>query len=939
MKTFTSLSFVILMSLSNSYGQVTYNMDSLWTIWKNNEVNDSTRIKAMNHISWSGYLFSKPDSAFALAQLQYDLAEKNDFKIQMANAKNTQAVSFYVKGQVDKAIEYFQYCLDIKKQTNDVHGIAASLNNLAIIFSRIGDYEKANIYFEDALEIFKNINNEDNVAKTQNNLGNNYKDLGLYEKALNHHYEALKTQQKTDNLNGIAVSLNSIGLVYEKQGNLTYALQLYKKSVALVKQTGNIRSHAIYLNSIGNIFLNQSQIDSAQFYYQNAINKFELINDQNGITDGYGNLGTIFKIKGIEQINQNIAPNYLDSALNYFNKNLQFNSKLRNQFGIGLSYLNIGKVYYELGQLDSAKVNLNKALNTIIETGLNYETINIYKSLYYLELKSNDLIKSEEHILKVLELRQDELNTNFMVLSESEKELYFNTMLDDYLIFNDFALINQKNNSSITDIAYNNALRNKGLLLKSSTALRFAILNSGDQELLRKYNEWLELKKNIARKYANGEKTDDLIKKANEVEKELIKNSPYFNDFNNLKKIDWKDVQKSLIENEAAIEFIQYYNHKENNKKYYAAIIINKTCEHPKIVKLCSEQSLEKHLSSFNGNNLNYINNLYNYKNDSTKSLFKLVWHPIKNEFKNIKTIYYSPTGLLHKISFASIALNKNVLLSDNFNLHLKSSTGKITNNAKSKSIDKTSISLFGGINYGGEKDNEKVWNYLPGTLREVEDISLRLKKKKLNFDLYVNNLATEKTFKEVALNSNILHIASHGYFFPDPSEIKNKLEVDTTEDQNINFRGILNARGMRNFVLNKNPLMRSGIAFSGANNVWQSQEMTLENDGVLTAQEVSTLDMHNTNLVVLSACETGLGDIRGSEGVYGLQRAFKIAGVKYIIMSLWQVPDEETSEFMSLFYKNLLRTNQIEIAFQKTQKIMRKKYAPYYWAAFVLIE
>lgn len=111
--------------------------------------------------------------------------------------------------------------------------------------------------------------------------------------------------------------------------------------------------------------------------------------------------------------------------------------------------------------------------------------------------------------------------------------------------------------------------------------------------------------------------------------------------------------------------------------------------------------------------------------------------------------------------------------------------------------------------------------------------------------------------------------------------------------------------------------------------------------DGVLTAFEVSQMNLSNTELVVLSACETGLGDIQGSEGVFGLQRAFKIAGAKYIMMSLWQVPDKETSEFMISFYNNWLdKKMDIRTAFQTTQKEMRAMYKdPYLWAGFVLVE
>jgi CHAT domain-containing protein len=144
----------------------------------------------------------------------------------------------------------------------------------------------------------------------------------------------------------------------------------------------------------------------------------------------------------------------------------------------------------------------------------------------------------------------------------------------------------------------------------------------------------------------------------------------------------------------------------------------------------------------------------------------------------------------------------------------------------------------------------------------------------------------------------------------------------------------------LSSFVKNSNPLMRSGLVFAGANDVWNEVERDdSKQDGILTAYEVANLNLQNTRLVVLSACETGLGDIRGSEGVYGLQRAFKMAGSKYLIMSLWQVSDKETVEFMETFYTKLLGYKDIRKAFNETQREMCQKYDPFYWAAFVLVE
>ena len=128
--------------------------------------------------------------------------------------------------------------------------------------------------------------------------------------------------------------------------------------------------------------------------------------------------------------------------------------------------------------------------------------------------------------------------------------------------------------------------------------------------------------------------------------------------------------------------------------------------------------------------------------------------------------------------------------------------------------------------------------------------------------------------------------------------------------------------------------MLRSGILLAGVSDKTKGTE-----DGVLTAYEAALLDMSKTKLVVLSACETGLGDIKNGEGVYGLQRAFEAAGVQNILMSLWKVDDQATMELMRNFYTELLKSNDTATAFGNAQKLLRSKYDhPYYWGAFKLM-
>lgn len=129
-------------------------------------------------------------------------------------------------------------------------------------------------------------------------------------------------------------------------------------------------------------------------------------------------------------------------------------------------------------------------------------------------------------------------------------------------------------------------------------------------------------------------------------------------------------------------------------------------------------------------------------------------------------------------------------------------------------------------------------------------------------------------------------------------------------------------------------------MILAGGNYAWAGNKpVEGVEDGIVTAYEISQLNLSNTELLVLSACETGLGDVKGSEGVFGLQRAFKMAGVKKMIVSLWQVPDKETAELMISFYSNWFKGKTIKDAFAQAQAEMRKKYSPFYWAAFVLVE
>jgi CHAT domain-containing protein len=235
----------------------------------------------------------------------------------------------------------------------------------------------------------------------------------------------------------------------------------------------------------------------------------------------------------------------------------------------------------------------------------------------------------------------------------------------------------------------------------------------------------------------------------------------------------------------------------------------------------------------------------------------------------------------------------------------------------------------MGGVNYGNSlNSNNKVGsnrsNYtnLPFTNKEVQDINIILSttRPEIKVNLVKGDSASESSFRNLEKRKpDLIHLATHGYYYPGNNFSSSNFLTEKYSGTNLS------------------PMLRSGIVLAGANN---SPGSDTENDGFLSAQEISRLDFANLDLAVLSACETGLGETIGSEGVFGLQRAFKLAGTKSLIMSLWKVPDEQTSELMALFYSNYMTGRTKSKALKDAQLAMKKKYkAPFIWGGFIILE
>lgn len=858
------------------------------TLWNFVHHGTSDSIKLESYIELVGwYYISDPDSAVIIANNALVLADQLQLHLQRAYSYGWLAYLYEQMSKMDLALDANIEAMESYVAAGDTLGVSISLNNIGLVYLRQGDYKNALEYWEKSLVLAQQINYNSGLGSTYGNIGYMYMEQGDDYKAIEYLKQSAYFNEIDSNFHGLGISYTNIGTIYSRQKKYEDAIQYIQKSLA-IKQ--NVKDNVVLVGgwtNLGFLYSELGEFNAADEYFNKAIDLAEKINKPDVVA-------TIYCNKAVLEFRKN----NFENAMNYGVKSLELAHQIR--------YPSIIK-----------------------------KTQNVMVNIYY-KLKLLDQVDGS--VSEILELNNKAVLNNFSMLTEKEKEIYFNSLSGEFQTFYSYTLFRKNDKPELTEKVYNSILQNKGFLLKSSTATRMAILNSKDSALIAEYNSWLKVKKELLQKYAVGISDSLLEKKSEEMERDLVQKSTAFSEEFEVKKIDWKTVQSNLQPHEAAIEIIHFKHEFDSTKAsaevVYCALIVKPDSRHPEMIKLCNEQELKKILGNFPGNNLKYIEELYGTQSVLQDTLYKLIWQPLEKSLEGVSKVFISPSGLLHRISFAGLSKNKSVFLCDLYDIHMFSSTAQILNKNEELINKQSQFTLFGGIDYNTETNSKEVWTYLEGTKSETNGIKSLLENKKSNVQLFTASNATEQEFKTRACESEVLHIATHGFFYPEPDFEEVDLKTETDE---LNFRGT--NVGYTSFVENKNPMMRSGLVFAGANKVWNTDQHFSTEDGVVTAQEVAVLDMRNTALVVLSACETGLGDIKGTEGVYGLQRSFKMAGVRYIIMSLWKVADKETSEFMITFYKNLLKLKNVRSAFNTTQKIMRSKYDPYYWAAFVLIE
>ncbi len=887
----------------------------------------------------------------------------------------------YAKSMNDALLHYFKTLNGEKDREYLI-----CLNNDARINQGMGNYENAIEIFKKLLDIHASLNPMDtsDYITTLNNTAEAYRLTGNYNDALSLLNKGIALSEKARDKNELtlATMFNNLGLCYKNTGDYKSAEEVNDKSIAIYKKlkleyspdySTSLNNQAELYRQLGRykqagdmllnvLFIREQSLGTKHQNYANALSNMALLDIDMG---SYKDAETyLLKAKAIylEVLGENhpFYANCLNSlAMLYMNMNRYKEAELLKLEALDIMRNTVGEtheryayflggtvsIYEALGNYDKAIENTLRS-NEIIKNKFGEKNIGYIDGLFilaYLYSKTNNQKKAQELYLFTLKYYKEQFSGYFESMSEVEQLAQYRILGDRFDSFNDFVISYTKsfpkeNHNELLTTCFDYQLFLKSLLLNNSINTRRAILSSNDTSLINTYRRWVTIKQQISGSFRdlNFQKSywsqADMENQANALELILKSKSK---SFESKQEVTYKDIQQRLKAKEAAITIIKEYTRIKDTSyaTNYVALILKKNDICPTLVRITSSNDFETKFVN------DYINNMYDRIED--KLSYNRFWKPIAGKLQDISKVFISMDGVYNQVNLYTLQnpVTKKYVL-DELSVSVLPSLNYLLNDTKTNSLNSAELYGFPDYEYDfSKKVSEPIAQEalassryglfklvpLPGTKTEVENISKFLQGSRWNVNMYQKELASEDQLKKT-VSPKVLHIATHGYFLKDVYDKNDKSFL-----------------GFEANKIKQNPLLQSGIMLAGASLVAKDTvNSARDQDGIFTAYEASLLNLSNTDLVILSACETGLGHDINNQGVFGLQRAFYIAGAKNLIMSLWSVDDDATQILMTEFYKvwSLNPTKEfISTSFNKAQQEVRKKYPhPYYWGAFILL-
>ncbi len=825
------------------------------------------------------------------------------------------------RGKYKEAERYYSEAVRLRSRLSKEEAISEesySLLRLARLYQRTGRLSRAKEIYQKISNIYKVSGRKDpEVAAYYVDLASFYLLAGDYLKAQETAVEALRMAQEVQGTGSAtyveallaAASVEEALGRYEDQNRyLTSAAESQKRFYAGKPSLALARTYLKLAQN--NLFRNRP--DSLRFYLEMALTEAD--NAQNTAPLEYAslNMDAIPLLLYLNQVSK------AEERLQVARALIEAQLPLRNPERIRL-YLISARVY-------KAKDENLKALNEY------KRFITLWKALYgekhpeypfYLGEMADyywaarDLSSTKKTYEKAAQLILDQVDKIFTGLSESDKTRYWariRNILEKYYayaLYTDVPAVQEK--------AYNVYLATKALILSETAQLRRRLEKSNDTTIVRIYQEWQEQKDYVAKLYTYtpqelaelGVNLAQEEARLNILERQL---TAMVGDIR-LPRPTWKEIRSKLSPGTAAIDWIRTRVPNTDSIVYYAVLITPKA-KKLVVIPFPDGKKMEDYYL------FRYTQSILNFERDTTS--YRAYWAPIEEKLPpDTKTLFVSNDGLFHQINLSTIALPEGGYLVDKYQIVYHSRLASLVKPPKPVKFyegRKAWIVADPDFNGGLPPDSTYVPD-LPGTAQEARVLQELFQAAGYLPYAYTRREANELKARETR-SPYILHIATHGIFLPYDERIGALVGIQSTSAL-------------------ANPLFRSALLLADAGRTMISgSSPDPEKDGILNAYELLTLSLENTELVALSACETGLGEVQNGEGVYGLQRAFLIAGARHLLLSLWKVDDEATRDFMTTFYRQWLTVRlPIPEAFWNTQKEMRKaRVQPYFWGAFVLV-
>lgn len=878
-----------------------------------------------------------------------ELCKKSEMKygslhLDVADNYLISACLHYMYGDYETAKRLFLKCHDIRElRLGKKHpDVAECLHNLGWIYRRVYDFKKAEQYHENALDIRKKV------------LGKKHLDVARSYYALS---DFFKTRGDL---------FSEMDAVQEAHKDYSKAIKNAKKSLDIKeKLLGDFDPDvAMTLDLYANLYRIRFQMENSNFDYEGNLKK-----------RGNRNRSKIGPVK--RKPKKKLYKRWADlltrdSKQKDENKaEVKFKAALsirRTAFGnmhpdTAQTLNGLGLLYYDQGKFEKAEKYLMKAFKIRKELlGLDHsDLIESCKALGDLYAAKGEIKDAYNYYFRAQKAYSSLIDKVIGFVTAEMKTSFLNKVNRDSYLFLSLVVQNFADDISRVKDAYDIWLNRKGVLLESRRHFHGALVKSKNKDVLIKFEELKRISAQLSNLALAGSAKDnvsyaikeiELKKNKEKLEEALIEHIPFDSLEQRIILADCQKVAKQLPEKCVLVDFAKIDLQSLNNYSHYVVFILHSGDGNKiDLIDLGNSDKIDELIKELQNEIRNKDDNLM-----SSFELFKILFEPIRLKLGGCKDIFISPDAIMNLIPFEVLKNQNGKYLIEEYSFTYLSSGREllefgIRKKKEGKCIligapdfdmkldDKTEmlvkLSLKNEMqNVENMRCNEsrgfrrfgRRFDHLDGTKEEVEEIRKILCDK--DVEMYAGKEAMEDVLRQMESPPEILHIATHGFFLHD--------QKDETGELSSNKRGLIIKKNVNSLPKIENPLLNTGIVLAGVNNAQESLALG-ERDGIVTAEEILGLNLWGTEMVVLSACETGIGEVRAAQGVFGLRRTFRQAGVESLVMSMWKVPDKETTELMKNFYKYFTqkKLNKCQ-ALRKAALSMVEKH-PYYWGGFIL--